>query len=392
MTKNWNKIKLEEIIDLRYGKSMPNAKRQGGKVPVYGSNGIVGFHNEALINFPTIVIGRKGSVGKANLEKGSSWIIDTAFYTEIKDKNIDLMYLFHFLKNLEKAFTAIGKGVKPGISRDEYLASLISLPYKNNKADLAEQKRIAGKIDKLFAEIDKAIEQTKTALKNSENILRSKSNQFFREKLNNNWNNFYFEEITDIITDFVANGSFASLKENVKYLKNPDFAILLRTRDYSHNFKGPFVYVNKHAYDFLKKSSLREGDIMACNVGSIDTVFRVPKMEKPLTIGPNAILIRSKYSDFLFFYMLSDLYLKRLKTICTKSLQPKFNKTGFRKLQVPFPIKGKDIDFKKQQKISVELNIIKERQKEIEAKYNEQLNIFNKLKQSILNQAFQGKL
>lgn len=296
-------------------------------------------------------------------------------------EKVNIKYLYYIMLGIN---FVVRKHKRHWIS--EYSKIKIQIP------SLVDQKRIADKINNLSIQVNNAIEQTKIALENSEKLLRSKSNQFFNESLRNDWKDFSFEEVTDTITDFVANGSFASLKENVKYLKIPDYAILLRTKDYSHNFEGPFIYVNKNAYDFLKKSSLKENDIVACNVGSIDTVFRVPKMEKPMTLGPNAILIKSKYNDYIFSYMLSDLYLERLKKICSKNLQPKFNKTGFRKLQIPFPIRDGKIDFERLQKISIELDKIKEKQNELKQKYLEQLKYFDKLKLSILNQAFQGKL
>ena len=62
--KNWQCVQLRDICELRYGKGLPEAKRDGGEIPVYGSNGIVGYHNEAITNGPTIIVGRKGSSGE----------------------------------------------------------------------------------------------------------------------------------------------------------------------------------------------------------------------------------------------------------------------------------------------------------------------------------------
>ena len=72
----------------------------------------------------------------------------------------------------------------------------------------------------------------------------------------NHWEVKTTEEITDFITDYVANGSFASLAENVNYKSTPDYAALIRLTDYNNNFKGDFVYVDKRAYDFLNKSKI----------------------------------------------------------------------------------------------------------------------------------------
>ena len=64
-------------------------------------------------------------------------------------------------------------------------------------------------------------------------------------------------KIFSVITDFVASGSFADLRENVKYLDYPDYAQLIRTADVSgksHELKP--VYISKESYDFLSGSNL----------------------------------------------------------------------------------------------------------------------------------------
>ena len=59
-------VSLERVCRLKYGKSLPARVRDLGDILVYGSNGITGGHNTALSSGPTIVIGRKGSVGEVH--------------------------------------------------------------------------------------------------------------------------------------------------------------------------------------------------------------------------------------------------------------------------------------------------------------------------------------
>ena len=54
-------VPLGNVISLEYGKSLPANSRLEGDVPVYGSNGQTGWHNEALIQGPSLIVGRKGS-------------------------------------------------------------------------------------------------------------------------------------------------------------------------------------------------------------------------------------------------------------------------------------------------------------------------------------------
>ena len=41
----WEERKLQDVLELKYGKALKKADRLGGDVPVYGSSGVVGFHN-----------------------------------------------------------------------------------------------------------------------------------------------------------------------------------------------------------------------------------------------------------------------------------------------------------------------------------------------------------
>lgn len=154
-----------------------------------------------------------------------------------------------------------------------------------------------------------------------------------------------FERISDIadVIDYVANGSFESLRNNVKYRNAPDYAVLVRLVDHNAGWNGGFVYVDRASYDFLRKSALVPGDIVIANVGAnAGTVFRVPDLGTPMTLGPNAVLCRPKQKDtlrkdFLYYYLISGTGQESLCSILSGSAQPKFNKTDLRTLSVPIP-------------------------------------------------------
>lgn len=328
-------------------------------------------------------------------EEYDNCVASTGFFVIEDNKKIYPKYFLYFALSdtFIKQTNIMMKGASyPAINTDLFSSINVPVPYSGELLSFSEQKRIADKIEVLFGEIDKAIKKTKEALEINENLLRSKLNTIFFDYLPKGWILEDFEKATSLITDFVANGSFATLRENVKYLKDENYAILLRTKDYSNNYKGPFVYVDKHAYEFLKKSKLEEGDIVACNVGSIDVVFIVPKMDKPMTLGPNAVLIRSSLNKYIYYFMHSDYYTNQIKKVSAQALQPKFNKTQLRKIKIPIPYKNNQIDVTTQKEIVSNLDQIKKQSDKLNEKYKDQLVQLERLKQSILNQAFQGKL
>ena len=79
--RGWGVKRLEEYLELAYGKSLPAKSRRPGSVPVYGSGGVIGSHDVALTQGPTVIIGRKGTVGSLYLEAKPAFPIDTVFHT-----------------------------------------------------------------------------------------------------------------------------------------------------------------------------------------------------------------------------------------------------------------------------------------------------------------------
>ncbi|UZJ60894.1 restriction endonuclease subunit S [Pseudomonas sp. KU26590] len=141
LPQGWLAVTLGEVIDFKYGKSLPAANRDGGKFPVYGSNGIVGHHSSWLSAAPTIIIGRKGSVGEVCFSEKNCSPIDTTYYVD----NFDYLspkFCFYLLKQLR--LSELNKSTAiPGLNRQDAYNLTIPLP------PLKEQIRIAEKIDAL---------------------------------------------------------------------------------------------------------------------------------------------------------------------------------------------------------------------------------------------------
>ncbi|MDN3701028.1 restriction endonuclease subunit S [Vibrio artabrorum] len=78
----WKKIQLGEVIELKYGKSLPAKTRDGDGFPVYGSNGVVGKHSTPLVSTGGLVVGRKGSFGEVHISDTPFSPIDTTYFVD----------------------------------------------------------------------------------------------------------------------------------------------------------------------------------------------------------------------------------------------------------------------------------------------------------------------
>jgi type I restriction enzyme S subunit len=163
--------KLGEVIKLNYGKSLKESERDGGKYPVLGSNGRIGFHSSFLVEGPCIIIGRKGSAGAVVWEESNCYPIDTTYFVELKNNDIILKYLFYKLVNLKISSDKQEGGV-PGINRELIYNIPIPIP------PLSEQDRIVAILDKFDALVNDISQGLPAEIE-----ARRKQYEYYRNKL-----------------------------------------------------------------------------------------------------------------------------------------------------------------------------------------------------------------
>jgi len=122
--KGWQPQRLESFIELAYGKALKSTDRIPGNVPVYGSGGITGYHNESLTNGPSVIVGRKGTVGSLYWEDLPFFPIDTVFYVR---SAAPMTYCFYLLRTLGLADMNTDAAV-PGLNRNNVYRLPVALP------------------------------------------------------------------------------------------------------------------------------------------------------------------------------------------------------------------------------------------------------------------------
>lgn len=192
-----------------------------------------------------------------------------------------------------------------------------------------------------FTEFAYTVEKTKIVESGDWNISGSRY-EVNNAGVDSKWNIVKVDEILEFLTDFSANGSFATLKANVNYKNEPDYAILVRLTDLRKNLDGENkIYVNKHSYDFLKKSSLFGQELLFANVGAnVGEVYLMPKIREKATLGPNMYLVKLNEKvnkQYVFYCFKSELVREQVKRFSSSAAQPKINKSEFRSIKIPLP-------------------------------------------------------
>ena len=125
--KHWEVRRLKQICRLAYGNTLTTEMRQDGTVPVFGSNGCVGFHSSANTKAPCIVVGRKGSFGKVNYSRDSVYAIDTTFFIDSRFSGAHIRWLFFLLRWLRLDEVTKDSAV-PGLDREDAYQRLAPVP------------------------------------------------------------------------------------------------------------------------------------------------------------------------------------------------------------------------------------------------------------------------
>jgi type I restriction enzyme S subunit len=128
----WEVKKLCEILELNYGKALKKEDRRDGEYPVFGSSGVVGTHDTALVKGPGIIVGRKGNVGSIFWCNDNFFVIDTAYFVT---SSLPLRFLFYVLPTLN--FINSDAAV-PGLSRNQAYTLEVLVPPADLLAKFCE--------------------------------------------------------------------------------------------------------------------------------------------------------------------------------------------------------------------------------------------------------------
>ena len=105
----WKAVRLGEVCTIKYGKD--HKRLADGKIPVYGSGGIMRHVDTALYDEKSVLIPRKGSLNNLYFVELPFWTVDTLFYTEIDKTKVTPEFLYYQLRTFDLAGMNVGTAV-----------------------------------------------------------------------------------------------------------------------------------------------------------------------------------------------------------------------------------------------------------------------------------------
>ena len=384
------KYKLSEIMDIIGGGTPKTSKPEywNGDIPwlsvkdfnndyryVYETEKTItqaGLDNSStkLLKRNDSIISARGTVGEMAMIPYPMAFNQSCYGLRAKEGLVDEEYLYYLIKHNVVILKKNTHGsVFDTITRETFDGIEVELP------SLVEQKIVAS----ILRDLDDKIEVNNKINKNLEQqavvLFRSWFTTFCLSS-NKPRVNSEFGEIPEdfavvkvgslpmLVTDYVANGSFASLKANVNLYQEPNYAYFIRNTDLK---SGSFsVFVDQHSYEFLSKSTLYGGEIIISNVGDVGSVFLCPKLDGRMTLGNNIIMLRPEDDHLRYYLYIWFKYLQGqalIQGIKGGSAQPKFNKTDFKNTSVLIP--PKDILTRFHETVAPMFEMISQRQTEI---------------------------
>lgn len=258
-----------DLLELSYGKALKESDRDGGEVPVVGSGGIVGGHSTGITDSPTIVVGRKGSIGSVTWIDGPAWPIDTAYFVKPKRDDLDRRWAFWMLRSLRME-TMNKSAAVPGLNRDDVYRIDIALP------SLAQQLRIAAVLDQAEA----LREKRRKVLTHLDGLGQA----IFHDMFGNETHDMVrLEEVAAVSSGITKGRRTTGVVEPVPYLAVANVQAGYLNLDVVKEIPATAAEIERYA--------LRDGDLVLTEGGDPDKLGRgtVWREQLPLCIHQNHI-------------------------------------------------------------------------------------------------------
>ena len=391
----WKEEKIGNIIDLTIGKTPSRKKSEY----FTGDNLWVSIADIKSINLTntkekiteqaikdsnikkvkagTLIMSYKLSIGKMAFTSQDLYTNEAIVALNIKINDLDKKFLYYYLLNadLEKTTDRAVKGKTLNKAKIEQIH--IQFPL------LQQQEKIVKVLD-LTSNL---IEKQKELLEKYDLFLKSKFIEMFGDPSKNimNWNIDKFEKYIEYIGDIGSNGSNAVISKNLKMIDTEDYALMIRTTNLNKNdFINDVKFVSEETYNFFKKSKIFGGEIIMNKIGSAGKFWKMPYLNRPVSLGLNQLVIRLKNlnTEYLYYLLSTEYGRVIINSKTNGAVTQSITKGAVKDIDIMVP------PIELQNKFAS----IVEKIETIKEKENQKLKQLEDLHNSMMNKAFKGEI
>lgn len=339
MRSDWIKTYLGNEIELLYGKGLPKSNRLEGEYPVFGSNGIVGFHNEALVNGPGIIVGRKGSCGAVHFSTSDFWPIDTTYYISLR-KGHDWRFV-GFLLSTFRLSEMNSHSTIPGLNREDVYKLECHIP------PLPQQQKIAA----ILFKIQQAIEIQESIIERMQELKKATMQHVFTYGLRG-------EKTKE--TEIGKIPESWEVEQIGSYCRKPEYGLtesavtenvgprFLRITDITENgVRWDTVPYCRCPDEMYSKYELKDNDILFARIGATTGKSFIVKSPPRAVFASYLIRLRTLEDvvpDYLFYFFNSEDYWNQINSNKKNNLKGGINSSILTKMLFPLPPKDEQID------------------------------------------------
>ena len=345
---HWGVYNLKRLTAFNYGDSLSKETRVEGKIPVFGSNGIVGYHDESITRSPCIIIGRKGSFGKVNYSGTECFPIDTTYFIDETATNNNLRWLYYLLLSLRLDAFSKDSAV-PGLSREDAYEKRAVLP------PLPEQQAIANFLDCKTAQIDTLIEKKQRQIDLLQEQRTALINHAVTKGLNPN------APMMDSGVEWLGEIPSHWEVKKLKYVGQALIGLTYNPENVTDEENGTLVLRASNVYDgkivfddnvFVKmeipeRLITKVGDILICvRSGSRDLIGKnalIDEKSAGHTFGAFMTVFRSDINYFLSYVFKSQLFKVQSGLFNTSTVN-QLTQGNLYSFQIPVPPLGEQED------------------------------------------------
>jgi len=392
---DWECKTLKRITKFAYGDSLSDENRKGGDVPVYGSNGVVGFHDIPITKAPCIIVGRKGSYGRVNFSEIPCFPIDTSYFIDSTKTNCNLYWLKYFLSILRLDENTVDDMV-PGLSREwayRMPGLIISLFEQNSIVRFLDHK--TGQIDRFIANRQKQIEllkEQKAGIINkavtkgiNPNAKMKPSEIEWVGEIPAHWRVWKLKYLTRKIGSGVTplGGSQVYKTEGVAFFRSQNI--------YNDTFElSNISFIDEGTHVQMKNSKIEFGDVLLNITGaSIGRCYFFSGEYPEANVNQHVCIIRS--NKMILFKFLHSVMISEIGQNQIFSKQSGTNREGLnfellKQFDIPLPSKPE------QQRI---LSYIQSETLTIDTlitKYQKQIDLLHEYRTSLISHVVTGKI